>query len=576
MHIETAHGLRLEVAGRELAGWQGDPGRGHTVGRYLLGLPALLMLVFLLIPMVWTTVSALIAPTPIVGNFADILTDSSALAAGWHSVLWVGIALVLIAIGYGIALVSQVIRGARLLLTVLILPFGVSALVSGAVFRMIFDPNPERGMASALFGDGVVWLGPDLVWLVLGSAFAWTWLGFIVVLFRAGLDTSGTRRPGPVTTIVVLTVLIAAIRVFDMVLIVAPGSTQDSVDVVGLHWWRMTSGSVPDTGHPAALAVLLFIVVATIALVGMRGGRNRVTQITKPFVSNLSGNSVTVTPERKTVRLDADDPETSATPHRAWGTILSIALAAFWLLPVVVLIATALHDPAAAGSAGWWHPEGLGLGSLGALVKSWLWPALLGNVLVAGLATALVVAVATPAAYLLVWGGLPRWCSGGLTMLLVVLAVAPVQLYAAPVGDAIAGLGLTGSRAPLALIHAAAGLPFATLVLRTAFLAAPIRNPIEQRPALDAMWRRGRYRPALIAVIVLEFILVWNDFIVGFLISGPGPTPFTLLLWGEARQFGASAGTVAAASVVAAVVPVAVLLATWPRVVAGLTGSVTR
>lgn len=547
MHIETTPGLRLEVAGRELAGWQGDPGRAHTWGRYLLGLPALLMLAFLLIPMIWTTVSALVAPTPIVGNFADILTDESALAAGWHSVLWVGIALVLIAIGYGIALVSQVIRGARLLLTVLILPFGVSALVSGAVFRMIFDPNPERGMASALFGDSVVWLGPDLVWLVLGSAFAWTWLGFIVVLFRAGLDTSRTRRPGPVTTIVVLTVLIAAIRVFDMVLIVAPGSTQDSVDVVGLHWWRMTSRS-PDTGHPAALAVLLFVVVASIALVGMRGGK----------------------------RPPAEPADRPPTPHRAWGTALSIALAAFWLVPVVVLLATALHDPAAAGSAGWWHPDGLGLGSLATLVKSWLWPALLGNVLVAGLATALVVAVATPAAYLLVWGGLPRWLSGGLTMLLVALAVAPVQLYAAPVGDAIAALGLTGSRAPLALIHAAAGLPFATLVLRTAFLAAPIGNPIEQRPALDAMWRRGRYRPALIAVLVLEFILVWNDFIVGFLISGPGPTPFTLLLWGEARQFGASAGTVAAASVAAAVVPVAVLLATWPRVVAGLTGGVAR
>src|SRR5439155_1424523 len=193
-----------------------------------------------------------------------------------------------------------------------------------------------------------------------------------------------------------------ASRGFGLVLIVAPGSTQDSVDVVGLHWWRMTSGSVPDTGHPAALAVLLFVVVATIALVGMRGGGKR--------------------PETP---VPADNTET--TPHRAWGTALSIPIPAFWLLPVVVLLAPPPHDPAA-------------------------------------------------------------------------------------------GIGLSGSRAPPALTHAAAGLPFATLVLRTAFLAAPIR-PLEQGPALDAMWRRGRYRPALIAVVVLEFILVWNDFIVGFLIS---------------------------------------------------------
>src|SRR2546421_13119110 len=106
MHIEAAEGLRLEVAGRELAGWRGDPERANRWGRYLLGLPAALLLVFLLVPMVWTTISSLVAPTPIVGNFADILTDADALAAGWHSVLWVGIALVLIGVGYGIALSS--------------------------------------------------------------------------------------------------------------------------------------------------------------------------------------------------------------------------------------------------------------------------------------------------------------------------------------------------------------------------------------------------------------------------------------------------------------------------------------
>jgi alpha-glucoside transport system permease protein len=110
------------------------------------------------------------------------------------------------------------------------------------------------------------------------------------------------------------------------------------------------------------------------------------------------------------------------------------------------------------------------------------------------------------------------------------------------------------------------------LVLRTAFQAAPPRFTAEPRPSLDAMWVRGRYRPAVIAVVVLEFVLVWNDFIMGFLISGPGSTPLTLLLWGQARQFGVSAGSLSAAVVVASVVPVLVLLVNWRKVVAGLTG----
>jgi alpha-glucoside transport system permease protein len=556
MDVDTRPGLPLdlEIAGRELSACRGpDPHRRHGAGRHLLGLPAAVLLVFLLVPMSWTLVRALRADPPLIGNFTSILTDPGALAAGWHSLLWVGIALALIAAGYGLAVLSQLVSGLwRVLLYVLILPFGVSAVVSGAVFRLIFDPNADRGMASALFGENVVWLGPDLIWVVLASAFAWTWLGFIVVLFRAGLAANpGRRRPGPVTTIVVLTVLVAAIRVFDLVLIVPPGSVQDDVDVVGLHWWRMGFRSA-DAGGRAALAVLLFVIVAAMALTGMRGGR-RTSEVVEPLPA----------------------PRRAVQPaHRTWSWLIGVGVGALWLLPVVILLATALHEPAAAGAAGWWRLDGLGLGSFTALVESWLWPALVGNLVLAGLATALVVAAAAPAAYLLVWGGLPRWLSRGLTVLLVVLAVAPVQMYAGPLGDVVSALGLSGSRTPLALIHAAAGLPFAILVLRTAFEAARVRSD-DERPSLDAMWRRTRYRPAMIAVAVLEFVLVWNDFIVGFLIGG-GSTPFTQLLWGEARQFGTSAGTVAAASIAAAVIPVTVLLITWPRVVAGLTGEAAR
>ncbi|MET0134988.1 MAG: hypothetical protein ABW215_15520 [Kibdelosporangium sp.] len=560
MQIETKPGLSLEVAGREMSG------RRHSVprrrwSRYALGVPAIVLLFVLLVPMVWTFVRALTADLPVIGNFRDVLTDAGTLTAAWHSMLWVGIALVLIGVGYWIAVLSRLVQELwRVLLYLLILPFGISALVSGAVFRMIFDQNAGRGMASALFGDSAVWLGPDLIWWVLASSFAWTWLGFIVVLFRAGLDAHTAvaprvfgrvtlPRPGPVTGIVALTVLVAAIRVFDLVLIASPGSMQDDVDVVGLHWWRMTSRS-SDTGGPAALAVLLFLVVAALSLLGMREKRG-LEPVLHPAL-----------PTR--------------TPRRVWSWVVGIVLGAFWLLPIVVLVATSLHNPEAAGSAGWWNLAGLGFGSFAAVGEESLLPALVGNVTLAGLATVLVVAAAIPAAYLLVWGGLPGWLSRGLTLLLVVLAVAPVQMYAGPLGDAFSSLGLAGSRAPLALIHAAAGLPFATLVLRTAFLAAPTSPTGRQRPSLNVMWRRGRYRPAVVAVVVLEFVLVWNDFIVGFLISGPGSTPLTLLLWGEARQFGTSAGTVAAAAVAAAVIPVAVLLVTWRRVVIGLTGGVAR
>lgn len=547
MEVPARGELVLEVAGRELTGGLRPPRRGGRQWSYLSGLPAVLLVVALVLPMGWTVAWVFEPGAP------SLFDDPAALRAAWHSVLWVLIAVVLLVAGYVIAVLSRLVsRLWQALLYLMILPFGVSAMVSGATFRMIFDPNPDRGTVSALLG-GANWLGADLVWWVLASAFAWSWLGFVVVLFRAGLDANaGFRhrlgplwlpRTGPVTSIVVLTVLVAAIRVFDLVLIVSPGSVRGDVDVAGLYWWRMTNGS-DDHRAPATLAVLLFAAVAALSLFGTQRMRRGAPPELDPTVRPVSERT------------------------RWWSWVIGVGVALLWTAPLVVLVATALHDPVPAGVGGWWDP-GFGLGSFAAVGASWLWPALVGNLLVAGFATGFVLAIAVPAAYLLTWR-LPRRAANAVTALLGVLAVAPVQMYAGPLDNLFAG-----GRGWVVLVHVAAGLPFAILVLRAAFAAAPTR-PDERRPALDTMWRRGRYRPAMVAVAVLEFVLVWNDFIVGFLIGGPGTSPLTLLLWGEARQFGISVGTVAAGSVVSAVVPVAILLVTWRTVVRGLTGGMTR
>src|SRR4051794_17283138 len=382
MEVPATGDLRLEVAGREVTGPLGTAGKPRR-GGLLLGLPAFVLLMLLVVPMGVTVVRALAAPTPVIGNFVDLTADPYALRAFLHSLVWVVIAVLLLMSGYAIAVLSRQVRRLwRVLLYTMILPFGVSAVVSGAVFRMIFDPSPEHGMATALFGANVLWLGPDLIWWVLASAFAWSWLGFAVVLFRAGLDANPggvyrlgrlrLPRTGPVASVVVLTVLVAAIRVFDLVLVATPGSMQNDVDVIGLHWWRLVVASA-DPGLPAALAVVLFVVVGAVSLTGMRGGRRA---------------------ER------APDPAPAPPRSRHWGSrLLIVGLCLLWGMPVVVLVATALHDPAAAGTAGWWQLGGLGFGSFAA-VSAWLLPAMGGSLYIAVVATAIVIVFAVPAAYL--------------------------------------------------------------------------------------------------------------------------------------------------------------------------------
>lgn len=582
-----SNGLSLEIVGREISG-RPVPGKPRRpAGPYLLGLPALLLSCLLLIPIGVTVVAAFTRPDGSfgLGNFA-VMGDPAALRAVGNSLAWIAVALGLVVLGFLLALVSYRLPGlSTFLQPALVIPFAVSVLVSGVTFRLIFDATPERGTVTAvwsnLFGSSPVWLGPGLFWLVLVSAFGWTWLGYVVSLFRAGLDAipddvsrtvaaegvTGWRRLlalelpmlRPITGVVTLTLVIAAVRVFDLVLIVVPGPMQRDADVLGLNWWR-AAGTGEPAGRTAALGVVLFAIVAAVAVIGVRGLRRR--RWAMPISVVRTDPALTRSrPSRRARRI---------------GWTIGFAVSLFWILPAVVLVATALHSPREAGLRGWWSLQGLGFESFAAAANAGLLRALLSTVLISTVATLVLLVIAVPTAYLVAWGGLPHWLGRVVTSSFVVLAVTPVQMYAAPLRDAIGSAGLAGSRVALALVHAAAGLPFAVLLLRSAFASAPpvlvaeaLQGPARQSAVLATVQRT--YRPALVAVAVLEFALVWNDFIVGFLISGPGTTPLSLVLWGEARQFSSSSGTVAAAAVVASVVPAVLLLSFWPTVVRGLT-----
>ncbi len=599
MVVQTHRGLRLEVTSRPMSG-RLVPGRPpRRILRFLLGLPAAMVLGLLVAPMVVTAFWAFHdAGGFTVNHFRTVLTDDAAGGALLHTGVWILIAVALVVASFFIALLSwEIDRWWVAFMGVLVLPFGASALASGVAFRLLFDPTPERGFASALIPGLVdpkpVWLGPGLIWFVLISAFAWTWLGFAVSLFRAGLQAAsddpvetgrskhrkrrsrnaGQSKDGtaqvrtnvrallPVGALILLTLVVAAARLFDLILIATPGPMQDEVDTVAVHWWRLTAQS-HDPGRPAALAVLLFGVLGIVALA----------------LSRAMGDPRDVPPRPQ--RWWRDQPTGGV---RWWTVVLGIVIAAMWAFPVVLLVATSLRTPTDAGAVGWWDPgrDGLSLASVEQIFATGLFESLFSTLTVALGATALVVVVAVLAAPALTLSVSPR-VAKALVALLTVLTVAPVQMYAVPLRDAFTHLGLTGSRVPLIIVHAAAGLPLAVLVVRAALAAAhdtPSRDALLGQTGPVTALRRtwGRAGAAFVAVAVLEFVLVWNDFIISFLITGPGSSPLTLVLWGEARQFATSAGTVAASAVISTVTPVVVLLATWRRwVVPGLTGGLLR
>ncbi len=151
-----------------------------------------------------------------------------------------------------------------------------------AVGKKTFDPPFE----------GVSWLGPKLIMPAVMIAYIWVWAGFAMVVIAAGLSSisrevlEAARTDGatesqvfrrvtvpmlaPVLTVVFITMIINVLKVFDVVLSVAPQSTQDDANVIALAMWRTSFSGVNDFGLGSAIAVLLFVLVIPFLALNIR------------------------------------------------------------------------------------------------------------------------------------------------------------------------------------------------------------------------------------------------------------------------------------------------------------------
>ncbi len=165
--------------------------------------------------------------------------------------------------------------------------FRFTGLSSTAAYRV--------GIGASTFAKpfgGVSWLGSRLITPSLIIAYIWVWAGFAMVVIAAGLAAiprdvlEAARTDGasewqvfrrvtvpllaPVLTVVFITMLINVLKVFDIVLSVAPGSVQADANVIALAMWRTSFGGVNDFGLGSALAVFLFVLVLPILLLNVR------------------------------------------------------------------------------------------------------------------------------------------------------------------------------------------------------------------------------------------------------------------------------------------------------------------
>jgi alpha-glucoside transport system permease protein len=140
--------------------------------------------------------------------------------------------------------------------------------------------------------DGVDWLGPSLVTPAIIGSFLWIWVGFAMIVIGAGLaaiprevlEAARTDGAGewqvfrrvtapllrPVLLVVLVTLMINVLKIFDLVFVIAPPSVQDDANVVALEMWRVSFGGQLDQGLGSALSVLLFVLVIPAMIFNIR------------------------------------------------------------------------------------------------------------------------------------------------------------------------------------------------------------------------------------------------------------------------------------------------------------------
>lgn len=154
-------------------------------------------------------------------------------------------------------------------------------------YRLALPSDNFRASAT-----GVSWLGPSLVTPSIIASYLWIWIGFAMIVIGAGLAAiprevlEAARIDGanewqvfrrvtapllrPVLLVVLITLMINVLKVFDLVFVIAPPSVQDDANVIALEMWRVSFGGAHDQGLGSALAIILFVLVVPAMLFNIR------------------------------------------------------------------------------------------------------------------------------------------------------------------------------------------------------------------------------------------------------------------------------------------------------------------
>jgi len=203
------------------------------------------------------------------------------------------------------------------------------------------------------------------------------------------------------------------------------------------------------------------------------------------------------------------------------------------------------------------------------------------SLIVASATTAIVLAIATPAAYSMVRMRWPSWVPAALLLFSLVFHMIPPITLVGPWYVMFRSLGWDDTHAALILTHVVLNLPIG-LAIMTVFIRDVPLDLLEAAridgcttPQILLRIVVPLVRPGLAAAGILVFIFSWNEFAVALNLTGRHTATVPVAVAKFAQEYEIKNGAMAAAAILSTLPAVLLLLLAQRHIVKGLTaGSV--
>ena len=297
------------------------PGGGFSwAALFFLGPAALLLLVFLVFPAIYTF--ALSFNRGRTGEFTDwvgldnyirlFTEDPNFLRIGfppsgalWNNVLWlIFYTSLCVLLGLIIAVMATRVRYEAIIKAIVFLPMAIAATAVAIIWRFVYFPDADTGLVNALFGvfggGPVAFLGsPDTVNWALIAVGVWGSVGFATVILSAAIKgissevLEAARVDGATETqifwrvivpmvslpisVVAVTLVVNVIKLFDLIYVMTAGGPGAASRVIAFSMYQ-EAFPAGQFGYGAAIAVIMLLLLIPVMIFNVRRFRAEAVQ----------------------------------------------------------------------------------------------------------------------------------------------------------------------------------------------------------------------------------------------------------------------------------------------------------